>query len=56
MTSYFDHFVVIQIISCYITDLFVIALVGLVLYMVINVTIKVIPDRFQTILEGIIVH
>lgn len=56
MTSYFDHFVVIQIISCYITDLFVIALVGLVLYMIINVTVKVIPDRFQTILERVIVH
>lgn len=56
MTSYFDHFVVIQVISCYITDLFFIALIGLVLYIVINVTIKVIPGRFQIILEGVIAH
>lgn len=56
MTSYFDHFVVTEVINRYGTDLFFILLSVLMLYVITNNWIRVIPNRLQFILEGVIKH
>lgn len=56
MTSYFDHFIVIEVITHYGTDLFFILLSVLTLYVITNNWVRVIPSRFQLILEKIIMH
>ena len=56
MASYFDHFIVIRIITDYISDSFIILASVLVLYMVVCKHNYVIPSRFQSIMEIIIEH
>ena len=56
MTSYFDHFIVTQIITNYITDSLVILLSVITLYVLLNKSIFLIPNRFQIIIEVIIDH
>lgn len=56
MTSYFDHFVVTEVINRYGTDLFFILLSVLMLHVITNNWIRVIPNRLQFILEGVIKH
>ena len=56
MKSYFDHFIVVEIINHYSTDLFFILLSVVVLYIIINNWVKIIPNRFQLILEKVIAH
>lgn len=56
MTSYFDHFIVTQIITNYITDSLVILLSVITLYVLLNKLIFLIPNRFQIIIEVIIDH
>ena len=56
MTSYFDHFIVTQIITNYITDSLVILLSVITLYALLNKLIFLIPNRFQIIIEVIIDH
>lgn len=56
MTSYFDHFIVTEIVSNYFTDLVVILLSVITLYVVLNKSIYIIPSRFQIILETVIDH
>lgn len=56
MTSYFDHFIVTQIITNYITDSLIILLSVITLYFLLNKSIFLIPNRFQIIIEVIIDH
>jgi len=56
MTSYFDHFIVTQIITNYITDSLVILLSVITLYVLLNKSIFLVPNRFQIIIEVIIDH
>ena len=56
MTSYFDHFAVVEIVNHYGTDLFLILLSVVVLYVITNNWVKIIPDRFQLVLEKLVVH
>nr|YP_010889990.1 ATP synthase F0 subunit 6 [Bargmannia elongata]WJJ69977.1 ATP synthase F0 subunit 6 [Bargmannia elongata] len=56
MTSYFDHFIVIQIINSYITDSFIIVFFVIVLYFFLNYNTFIIPSRLQNIIEIIIEH
>lgn len=56
MASYFDHFIVIRILSDYMTDSFVIMVSVVIMYMVVNYNVFIIPSRFQSILEVMIEH
>jgi len=56
MTSYFDHFIVTQIITSYITDSLIILLSVITLYILLNKSIFLIPSRFQIFIEIIIDH
>nr|WJJ70017.1 ATP synthase F0 subunit 6 [Physonectae sp.] len=56
MTSYFDHFIVIQIINPYITDSFIVIFLVILLYFFINYNVFIIPSRLQSIIEIIIEH
>jgi len=56
MASYFDHFIVTQIITNYITDSSIIMVSVLVLYITISKHFYIIPSRFQSIIEIIIEH
>ena len=56
MTSYFDHFIVIEVINHYGTDLFFILFSVLMLYIITNNWVRVIPNRFQLVLEKVIIH
>ena len=56
MTSYFDHFIVIEVVNHYGTDLFFILLSVLMLYVITNNWVRVIPNRFQLVLEKVIIH
>lgn len=56
MTSYFDHFIVTQLVNNYITDLLIILFSVIILYMVINKSVFVIPNRFQILVEIVIDH
>nr|ALO20808.1 ATP synthase F0 subunit 6 [Rhizophysa eysenhardtii] len=56
MTSYFDHFIVVQFINPYITDSFIIIFLVIVLYFFLSYKTLVIPSRLQNILEVIIDH
>ena len=56
MTSYFDHFIVTQLINNYITDLLIILVSVITLYIIISKSVFVIPNRFQIIIEVVIEH
>ena len=56
MTSYFDHFIVTQIITNYLTDSLIILISVITLYILLNKSIFLIPNRFQIIIEIIIDH
>lgn len=56
MTSYFDHFIITQILTNYITDGLIILICVIVFYMITNSTINIIPTRFQSLIEMIIEH
>nr|YP_010890016.1 ATP synthase F0 subunit 6 [Erenna sirena]WJJ70003.1 ATP synthase F0 subunit 6 [Erenna sirena] len=56
MTSYFDHFIVIQIINPYITDSFLVIFFVIILYYFLSYNIFIIPNRLQNIIEVIIDH
>ena len=56
MTSYFDHFIVIQIISPYITDSLLVIFFVIILYFFLNYNTFIIPNRLQNIIEVIIEH
>lgn len=55
MSSYFDHFILIQIINPYITDSFFIIFLVILLYYLINFNF-LIPNRLQNIIKLIINH
>ena len=56
MTSYFDHFIVTQIITNYITDSLIILISVITLYILLNKSVFLIPNRFQIVVEIIIDH
>nr|YP_010890150.1 ATP synthase F0 subunit 6 [Stephanomia amphytridis]WJJ70198.1 ATP synthase F0 subunit 6 [Stephanomia amphytridis] len=56
MTSYFDHFIIIQIINPYITDSFIVIFFVIILYYFLSFNISIIPSRLQNIVEIIIEH
>ena len=56
MTSYFDHFIVTQIITNYITDSLIILISVMTLYILLNKSVFLIPNRFQVVVEIIINH
>lgn len=56
MTSYFDHFIVTQIITNYLTDSLIILISVITLYILLSKSIFLIPNRFQIIIEIIIDH
>ena len=56
MTSYFDHFIVTQIITNYFTDSVVILLSVIMLYSTLNKSTYDIPSRFQSFIELIVDH
>ncbi len=56
MTSYFDHFIIIQIINPYVTDSFIVIFFVILLYFFINYSIFIIPSRLQSIIEIVIEH
>jgi len=56
MTSYFDHFIVTQIITNYFTDSVIILLSVIMLYSTLNKSTYVIPSRFQSFIELIVDH
>ena len=56
MTSYFDHFVVVQVLSHYGTDLFLVLLSVLTIYIITNKLVRVIPNRFQALIEKVVEH
>lgn len=56
MASYFDHFILINIINPYITDSLIIMLGVIVLWTLMNYSKKIIPSRFQSSIEIIIEH
>ena len=56
MTSYFDHFIVIQLINPYITDSFIIIFFVIILYFFLNYKSFIIPTRLQNIIEIIVEH
>ena len=56
MTSYFDHFIVIQIINPYITDSLLVIFFVIILYFFLNYNTFIIPNRLQNIIEIIIEH
>lgn len=56
MSSYFDHFIVTKILSAYISDSFFILFGVIVLWAIIGNYQKLIPSKFQSLLEIIIDH
>lgn len=56
MTSYFDHFIVTQIITNYLTDSLIILISVITLYILLSKSTFLIPNRFQIIIEIIIDH
>lgn len=56
MTSYFDHFVVTQVFTNYVTDGFIVLLCVVLLYIVINSSVSVIPNRYQGSFEVVLEH
>ena len=56
MTSYFDHFVVVQFLSHYGTDLFLVLLSVLTMYIMVNRLVRIVPGRFQVLIEKVIEH
>lgn len=51
MSSYFDHFILTQIITNYFTDSLIILISVLGLYVILNYSIYLIPTRYQCIFE-----
>nr|AER54640.1 ATP synthase F0 subunit 6 [Pennaria disticha] len=56
MSSYFDHFILTQILSNYITDSFIILILTISLYLIIKNNIYIIPFRYQYIFEIVLNH
>lgn len=56
MTSYFDHFIVTQVITNYLTDSVIILFSVIILYSALNKSIYVVPNRFQSFVELIVDH
>lgn len=56
MTSYFDHFIVTQVITNYITDSLIILFSVITFYILLNKSIFLIPNRFQVLIEIFIEH
>ena len=56
MTSYFDSFIVTQIVNNYFTDCFLIILCTILIYYIINQYSFIIPTRFQSVVEIIFEH
>ena len=56
MSSYFDHFILTQIVNNYITDGLIILFCVLSLYLVINSSVSVVPSTYQNFLEIVLGH
>nr|WJJ69951.1 ATP synthase F0 subunit 6 [Physalia sp.] len=56
MTSYFDHFIVVQLVNPYITDCFIIIMSVIGLYYIICYRTLIIPGRLQSTIEIIVDH
>lgn len=56
MTSYFDHFILVNVFGNYITDSFFIFSFVLIMYSIICSTTYLIPKRVQIMIESILEH
>lgn len=56
MASYFDHFIVIKILTDYITDSSIIMISVVIMYMIMLKYSYIIPSRYQSLIEIIIEH